>query len=70
MAKAKNIKCPVIVFDDAINAIDHDHRGGIRETIFESDHFLDTQLIVTCHSNEFIVKCKLNVSHFAHECAK
>lgn len=54
MAKAKNIKCPVIVFDDAINAIDHDHRGGIRETIFESDHFLETQLIVTCHSNEFI----------------
>jgi hypothetical protein len=42
------------VFDDAINAIDHDHRSGIRETIFESDHFAETQLIVTCHSNEFI----------------
>lgn len=54
MAKAKSIKSPVIVFDDAINAIDHDHRGGIRETIFEGDHFTQTQLIVTCHSNEFI----------------
>lgn len=54
LAKAKSIQCPVIVFDDAINAIDHDHRGGIRETIFESDHFQQTQLIVTCHSNEFI----------------
>ncbi|MBK5072709.1 AAA family ATPase [Budviciaceae bacterium CWB-B4] len=54
MTKAKSIGCPVIVFDDAINAIDHDHRGGIREAIFESDHFTDTQLIVTCHSNEFI----------------
>lgn len=54
MAKAKLIQCPVIVFDDAINAIDHDHRGGIRETIFESDNFSQTQLIVTCHSNEFI----------------
>lgn len=54
LAKAKSIHCPVIVFDDAINAIDHDHRGGIRETIFESDHFAQTQLIVTCHSNEFI----------------
>jgi recombinational DNA repair ATPase RecF len=54
MAKAKTMECPVIVFDDAINAIDHDHRGGIRETIFESDHFAQTQLIVTCHSNEFI----------------
>ena len=54
MTKAKSIGCPVIVFDDAINAIDHDHRGGIREAIFESDHFTNTQLIVTCHSNEFI----------------
>lgn len=54
LAKAQSIRSPVIVFDDAINAIDHDHRGGIRETIFESDHFVDTQLIVTCHSNEFI----------------
>lgn len=54
LAKAKSIGCPVIVFDDAINAIDHDHRGGIRETIFESDNFADHQLIVTCHSNEFI----------------
>lgn len=54
LAKAKSIGCPVIVFDDAINAIDHDHRGGIRETIFESDNFEEHQLIVTCHSNEFI----------------
>lgn len=54
LAKAKSIGCPVIVFDDAINAIDHDHRGGIRETIFEGDIFADTQLIVTCHSHEFI----------------
>jgi hypothetical protein len=54
MAKAKSIECPVIVFDDAINAIDHDHRGGIREAIFDSDQFAQTQLIVTCHSNEFI----------------
>jgi len=54
LAKSQSIQCPVIVFDDAINAIDHDHRGGIRETIFESDHFAQTQLIVTCHSNEFI----------------
>lgn len=54
LAKGKSIQSPLIVFDDAINAIDHDHRSGIRETIFESDHFTETQLIVTCHSNEFI----------------
>ncbi len=54
LAKAKRIESPLVVFDDAINAIDHDHRGGIREAIFENDNFLDMQLIVTCHSNEFI----------------
>jgi len=54
LAKSQSIQSPLIVFDDAINAIDHDHRSGIRETIFESDHFAETQLIVTCHSNEFI----------------
>lgn len=54
LAKAQSIQSPLIVFDDAINAIDHEHREGIRETIFESDHFAQTQLIVTCHSNEFI----------------
>lgn len=54
LAKAKDIESPLVVFDDAINAIDHDHRGGIREAIFESDNFLHMQLIVTCHSNEFI----------------
>ncbi|APC19664.1 hypothetical protein BLL42_27660 (plasmid) [Pseudomonas frederiksbergensis] len=54
LAKAQSIESPLVVFDDAINAIDHDHRGGIREAIFESDNFLQMQLIVTCHSNEFI----------------
>ena len=54
LAKAKSIESPLVVFDDAINAIDHDHRGGIREAIFENDNFSDMQLIVTCHSNEFI----------------
>ncbi|HCL3570499.1 TPA: AAA family ATPase [Pseudomonas aeruginosa] len=54
LAKNQSIQSPLIVFDDAINAIDHDHRSGIRETIFESDHFDGTQIIVTCHSNEFI----------------
>lgn len=54
LAKAKCMNSPLIVFDDVINAIDHDHRRGIRETIFESDYFAQTQLIVTCHSNEFI----------------
>lgn len=54
LAKAKSAQCPLIVFDDAINAIDHDHRAGIRETLFERGIFDDIQLLITCHSNEFI----------------
>jgi energy-coupling factor transporter ATP-binding protein EcfA2 len=54
LAKSLSLDSPLIVFDDAINAIDHDHRRGIRETVFESDHFANTQIIVTCHSHEFI----------------
>jgi energy-coupling factor transporter ATP-binding protein EcfA2 len=54
LAKAQNVRAPLIIFDDAINAIDHEHRSGIRAAIFESDRFRQTQIIVTCHSPEFV----------------
>lgn len=54
LAKATSINSPLLIFDDAVNAIDHDHRHGIRETIFSGDRFLSTQILVTCHSPEFI----------------
>lgn len=54
LAKASSIQAPSVIFDDAINAIDHEHRQGIREALFESARFANTQIIVTCHSNEFI----------------
>jgi energy-coupling factor transporter ATP-binding protein EcfA2 len=54
LAKAESVGAPLIIFDDAINAIDHDHRSGIRQAIFESERFRRTQIVVTCHSPEFI----------------
>jgi hypothetical protein len=54
LAKAQSVRVPLIIFDDAVNAIDHDHRGGIRAAIFESNRFRETQIIVTCHSQEFV----------------
>ena len=54
LAKAEAVGAPLIIFDDAVNAIDHDHRSGIRAAIFESDRFRQTQVIVTCHSSEFV----------------
>lgn len=54
LAKAFRIRVPTVIFDDAINAIDHEHRQGVRETLFQNERFANTQVIVTCHSNEFI----------------
>jgi plasmid stabilization system protein ParE len=54
LAKAEAVCAPLIIFDDAINAIDHEHRSGIRAAIFESERFRETQIVVTCHSHEFI----------------
>lgn len=53
---AKNIKqgCPVLIFDDAVNAIDDDHRDGIWRTLFEDGWLGDKQIILTCHGQEFI----------------
>jgi len=62
LAKGLSIHAPVIIFDDAVNAIDHEHREGIRETIFQSERFASTQIIVTCHSNEFIKDIQNHVS--------
>lgn len=52
---AKNIKenCPLLIFDDPVNAIDDDHRESIRRTIFEDAYFEDKQIILACHGEEF-----------------
>jgi hypothetical protein len=61
LAKCISIRSPLVIFDDAVNAIDHDHRSGIRQTIFESDRFREMQTIVTCHSNEFLKDIQNNL---------
>ena len=55
---AKNIKLglPLLVFDDAVNAIDHDHRKGIRDTLFGDVRLNGKQMLITCHSPEFITQ--------------
>ena len=52
---AKNIKenCPVLIFDDPVNAIDDDHRESIRRTLFDDAFFVSKQIILTCHGEEF-----------------
>ncbi|MCA9423113.1 MAG: AAA family ATPase [Nitrospira sp.] len=52
---AKNIKenCPLLIFDDPVNAIDDEHRHAIRETLFVDDYFIRKQLIIAVHGEEF-----------------
>ena len=52
---SKNLKeaCPLLIFDDPVNAIDDDHRESIRRTLFEDDFLEDKQIILTCHGEEF-----------------
>jgi len=52
---SKNLKenCPMLIFDDPVNAIDDDHRESIRRTLFEEQLFSEKQIILTCHGEEF-----------------
>lgn len=52
---AKNIKenCPILIFDDPVNAIDDEHRAAIRETLFKDSYFEQTQIILAIHGEEF-----------------
>lgn len=53
---AKNIKDKqsVLVFDDVVNAIDDEHRKGVRDTLFNNEELKDHQLIITTHASEFL----------------
>ena len=61
---AKNIKegCPVIIFDDVVNAIDTEHRGGIRELIFNYEPLQAKQIIITTHDDDFATKLAGKIS--------
>lgn len=52
---AKNLKekCPLIIFDDPVNAIDDEHRSAIRETLFVDNYFKEKQLVIAVHGEEF-----------------
>lgn len=53
---AKNIEegCPIVVFDDVVNAIDDEHRNGIWRTFFEDGLLDGKQVILTSHAEEFL----------------
>jgi len=54
LAKNVNDGCPVIIFDDVVNAIDEDHKGGVRKIIFSHPDLSAKQIILTTHAEQFI----------------
>lgn len=45
---------PFIIFDDVVNAIDDEHRAGIRELFFSDPDVSSRQIILTSHGEEFV----------------
>ena len=67
LAKAVHENLGFLIFDDIVNAIDDDHRGGIAELLLCHADLKDKQHILTCHGETFINKLehKLGTSHAA-----
>jgi hypothetical protein len=61
---AKNIhnKCPVLVFDDVVNAIDDDHRGGVRQALFTNANLKSKQILITTHAEQFVKELEQHVT--------
>lgn len=53
IAKAVTENVPVLIFDDIVNAIDDDHRSGVRDLLFKHDDIKDKQIILTSHGRSF-----------------
>jgi recombinational DNA repair ATPase RecF len=64
LAKAVHENLGFLIFDDIVNAIDDDHRGGIADLLLCHDELKDRQHILTCHGETFINKLehKLGIS--------
>jgi energy-coupling factor transporter ATP-binding protein EcfA2 len=52
---SKNIdeNCPIVIFDDVVNAIDDDHRRGIINVLFELEPLKSKQIILSTHNELF-----------------
>ncbi len=53
LAKNAQENCPVLIFDDIVNAIDDDHRCTIARLLCSGDLLKDRQMILTSHGEEF-----------------
>lgn len=62
LAKATEHHQNFIIFDDVVNAIDDEHRLGVIQLLTHHPDFDNTQLILTCHGDNFIAQFENEVS--------
>lgn len=71
LAKVVRDDLKFVIFDDIVNAIDDEHRAGIRRVLFECPEMEYRQFLLTSHSENFVkdlenmfpfpqMKCKVN----------
>jgi energy-coupling factor transporter ATP-binding protein EcfA2 len=53
LAKNSQAHCPVLIFDDIVNAIDDDHRCAIARLLCSGNLLKEKQMILTSHGEEF-----------------
>jgi len=56
LAKVVTEDLKIIIFDDIVNAIDDDHKGGIVDLLIGHPDMANRQIILTCHGEQFINK--------------
>ncbi|MBR7634513.1 AAA family ATPase [Janthinobacterium lividum] len=54
LAKIVRDDLPFLIFDDVVNSIDDEHRGGIVDLLLGDDEIKKRQFIITTHGEEFI----------------
>ena len=54
LSKIMHDDLPFVIFDDVVNAIDDEHRAGIRELFFSNADVSSRQIILTSHGEEFV----------------
>lgn len=65
LAKAIKDGLDFIIFDDIVNAIDDDHRNGVANLIIRHKDFVEKQIILSTHGDQFIYKLRDKIGRSA-----
>jgi len=66
LAKNIHVGSPIVIFDDVVNAIDDEHRGGVKRVIFTNPRLASKQVLLTTHAEQFVKELEqhLNINDY------